>query len=94
MCFKDGSFHNNDAISALYLHYVRWTVKEIKLFSDEFQIGFLKSSTITLTSKYLHVSIHSESGKRREGNDAQRMELVNRSLGSSIRSFTQTLHGF
>ena len=88
----------------LYLHYVRWTVKEIKLVSDEFQMEFLKSLTITLKSKYLHVSIHSESGKRHEGNDvldffpvattAQRMKLVNRSLGSSLGSFTQTLYGF
>ena len=48
----------------LYLRYVRWTLKEIKLFSDEFQTEFLKSFTKTLTSKHLPVSVHWKSGMK------------------------------
>ena len=48
----------------LYLHYVRWILKDVKLFCNEFQTEFLKFLTITLTSKHLHVLEHSESAAK------------------------------
>ena len=61
MYFRDRSFFT---IMLLFLHYVRWTLKEIKLFSDDFQTKSLNLLIIALPSKHVYVSIHSESGRK------------------------------